>query len=125
MVSGSRVWIGGHCLGAKRVIVAALRNTNRPLDGPIDTGFLVPLTVDECAYFATKICPRLVRGGAIWVVYARDDSSPQGEFEGSLQELQNVFSGLGFCNCTQISLEKDYISVEFRPDDTISHDAAL
>ncbi|MCH9034380.1 MAG: hypothetical protein IID42_07730 [Planctomycetes bacterium] len=123
--SDSRVWIGGHCQGAKRIVVAALIHAARPPEGPIDAGFLAPLTMDECSYFAAKIRPRLVRGRGIWVVYARGDSSHPGEFQGSLGELQIAFSGLGFCNCTQVSLGKDYVSAGFRPDASISHDAAL
>ena len=123
--SDSRVWIGGHCQGAKRIVVAALIHAARPPEGPIDAGFLAPLTMDECSYFAAKIRPRLVRGGSIWVVYAQGDPSPQGEFQGSLRELQVVFSGLGFCHCTKISLGKDYLSAGFRPDAAISHDTAL
>lgn len=123
--SDSRVWIGGHCQRAKRIVVAALIHAARPPEGPIDAGFLAPLTVDECAYFAAKIRPRLMRGGGIWVVYAQGDSSLQGEFQGSLRELEIAFSRLGFCNCTQVSLGKDYLSAGFRPDATISHDTAL
>lgn len=123
--SDSRVWIGGHCQGAKRIVVAALIHAARPPEGPIDAGFLAPLTMDECSYFAAKIRPRLVCGGGIWVVYAQADTPPQGEFQGSLRELQVVFSGLGFCHCTKISLGKDYLSAGFRPDAAISHDTAL
>lgn len=124
MDSHSRVWIGGHCQGAKRVVVAALIHAARPPEGPIDAGFLAPLSVDECAYFAAKIHPRLVSGGGIWVVYAKADSSRQGEFQGSLRELETVFFALGFCNCTKESLGTDYVSVEFRPDAAIFHNIA-
>lgn len=122
--SDSRVWIGGHCQGAKRIIVAALIHAARPPEGPIDAGFLAPLTVDECSYFAAKIRPRLVRGGGIWVVYAHGDSACQGEFQGSLPELETAFSVFGFCNCAKTSFGKDYLSAEFRSDGAISYDAA-
>ena len=123
--SDSRVWIGGHCQGAKRIVVAALIHAARPPEGPIDAGFLAPLTVDECAYFAEKLRPRLVPGGPIWVVYAKADTPAQGEFQGSLPELQIAFSKLCFFNCTEISLGKDYLSAGFRPDAATSHDTAL
>ena len=122
--SDSRVWIGGHCQGAKRIVVAALIHAARPPEGPIDAGFLAPLTVDECSYFAAKIRPRLVSGGGIWVVYAQADSPPQGEFQGSLRELETAFSVLGFCNCTKKRLGGNYVSVEFRPDLAISSNTA-
>ncbi len=122
--SDSRVWIGGHCQGAKRIVVAALIHAHRPPEGPIDAGFLAPLTVDECSYFAAKIRPRLVRDGGIWVVYAQGDSSHQGEFQGSLREIEIAFSKFGFCNCAKMSLEKDYFSAEFRPDAIFSDDVA-
>lgn len=122
--SDSRVWIGGHCQGAKRIVVAALIHAVRPPEGPIDAAFLAPLTVDECVYFAAKIRPRLVRGGGIWVVYAQGDYSHQGEFQGSLPELETAFSGLGFCKCNKTSLANDYLSAEFRPDVAISDDTA-
>lgn len=123
--SDARVWIGGHCQGAKRIVVAALIHAARPPEGPIDAGFLAPLTVDECSYFAAKIRPRLVRGGAIWVVYARSDSERHDEFQGSPRDLEIALSALGFCNCTKKSLGKDYLSAEFRPDVAIPHDTAL
>ena len=123
--SDSRVWIGGHCQGAKRIVVAALIHAARPPEGPIDAGFLAPLTVDECSYFAAKICPRLVPGGPIWVVYAKADTPAQREFQGSLAELQIAFSELGFSNYTKISLGRDYRSAGFRPDAPIFCDTAL
>ncbi len=45
--SDSRVWIGGHCQGAKRIVVAAVIHEARPPDGQIDAGILSPLTVDR------------------------------------------------------------------------------
>lgn len=125
MAPGKRIWVTGHCRGAKRVITAALMHTTRPPRGPVDAGFLAPLSVNECSYFAEKIRPRLIRGGGIWVVYAQGDLPRQGEFQGSLRELEIAFSELGFCSCTRVSLGKDYLSVGFRPDAAISSDTAL
>ncbi|MCH7994131.1 MAG: hypothetical protein IIB57_06770 [Planctomycetes bacterium] len=125
MSSGERVWVAGHCRGAKRVITAALMHATRPLRGPVDAGFLAPLSVDECSYFAGKIRPRVIRGGRIWVVYARTDPPSHGEFDGTIQELQLALATLGFCDRVEVGLENHYASVGFRFDPAASTDTAL
>lgn len=122
---GKRIWVAGHCRRARRVIYAALRHATRPPRGPIDVGFVAPLSVDECLYFAGKIRPRLMRGGRIWVVYVRADPTSIGEFDGSTEELQLALATLGFCDRVEVELENHYKSVGFRFDPAESTDSAL
>ena len=65
---GTRVWVGGNDVAAKRALEPFLHQTVRPPSGPIDAAFIAPLSNDEAIYFARKIERRLATDGAIWVV---------------------------------------------------------
>ena len=65
------MWVGGHNIGSRREIEEHLTGTARPPTGPIDLAFISPESIDEAAYFAKKITPRLVEGAVIWVVWPK------------------------------------------------------
>lgn len=62
-----RMWIGGRNREARRLVEAAMSGAPRPREGKIDIAVITPEDADEAIYFATKILPRIVERGAIWI----------------------------------------------------------
>lgn len=65
---GSRVWVGGHNLAAKRAIVPFLVEAARPPTGPLDAVFIASDTPEEADYFLHKLARRLPTDGTAWII---------------------------------------------------------
>jgi hypothetical protein len=115
---GSRVWIGGNNTDARREIEILAGDAQRPPTGEIDRGFIAPLSVEECVYFARKIRPRLAQDGSIWVVYPKRGSGKEADFSGSFENLVVDLFELGFTESGRANLTSDFTSTGFRLEDS-------
>jgi len=111
---GSRIWIGGNNTEARREVEIVAGDALRPPTGEIDRGFIAPLSVEECVYFARKIRLRLVADGSIWVVYPKRGSSRESEFSGSFENMVVGFFELGFTESGHANLTGEFTSTGFR-----------
>ena len=65
----------------------------RPPTGSLDGAIITPQAIDEAEYFAQKVLPRLIDGGAIWIVIDDQAAAPppsadrNDEFTGRMAKL--------------------------------------
>ena len=111
---GTRVWVGGNDLAAKRALDPFLVRTVRPPSGPIDAAFIAPLSDDEAWYFARKILPRLATDGAIWVVTSGTAEPPPLEIEEKLDALASLLNPTRNLAVESIRLDAVHRAVRFR-----------
>ena len=69
-----RVWVGGHDRVVKRALVSALTDTVSPPTGKLDAALVAADSIDEAAYFARKVWPRLEAGGSLCLIISKTDS---------------------------------------------------
>ena len=112
--SGTRVWSGGHHEAAKRLLLALLTDVTRPRHGLIDVGFLAPASVDEAAYFAGKIIPRLKHPANIWIIYPAADSKHATAFDGTSETLCTAMGDLGLALSKTVKVDENFLSSLFR-----------
>jgi len=116
LAPGARVWSGGHHEAAKRLLPALLTDVLRPRHGLIDVGFLAPASVDEAAYFAGKIVPRLKAPATIWIIYPRADSKHAKGFDGTSDTLSTAMAKLGLAPRKTVEVDDDFVSLLFQAD---------
>lgn len=68
ILSGPRVWIGGHNRHARAAVEPHVARSPRVRDGALDRLVVTPLVFDEFCYFAAKHLPRLGPAGEFWLV---------------------------------------------------------
>ncbi len=111
---GKRVWVGGHNLEARREIEGFLEGTERPPTGPLDLGFIAPITGDEAIYFAGKLRLRIVPTGLLWVVCPNGFSPRSDEFAGDMDDVVIGLFELGFSESGRAQVGNNYTSTGFR-----------
>lgn len=92
----SRIWVGGHHREARRLVDQRLADAARPPSGSLDAGFIVPKSIEEAVYFATKLSARLTAEGSLWVIYPR--TAPPGATESfpTAERLREALERAGF-----------------------------
>lgn len=115
VVSGMRVWVGGHNTDAKRKVEKHLTSTVRPAIGPIDLGFIVPRSVDEAVYFAGKLLSQLVPGGAIWVIHSQTIRKRETKLTLAPEALTEALDQIGFLESGSVSVSDELLSHRFKP----------
>jgi hypothetical protein len=111
----ARVWVGGHNLAAKLEIERRLVATVRPPTGPLDAGFVAPISTDEAVYFAEKLRSRLVPTGVIWIAYADPTSTRNPAMGVELDDLTRQLVALGFSAGGRSRLGDQHTAISFRP----------
>jgi hypothetical protein len=114
LVSGVRVWSGGHHDAAKRVLLARLTGATRPRHGMIDLGFLAPASVDEAIYFAGKILPRLKPPATIWIIHPVAGSGHSAGFDGTFEALCEALAELGLFLGKTVQVHEGFRSAMFQ-----------
>jgi hypothetical protein len=106
LTSESRVWVAGHNARTKAEVDNLLSGAVRPPTGPVDIAFIVPDSVGEAEYFASKVRPRLTPEGSLWVVLSASTALDAGVVE--------AVSGVGFSESDRAELDARFMSIGFR-----------
>jgi len=69
---GCSIWVGGHDVEAKRIVLRYLRRPLHQPRGPLDIGFIVPNTTEEGLYFLKKLRTHIEQRSA-WSPRLDDD----------------------------------------------------
>ena len=93
---GTRTWLGGHDLTARREVHNRLKGTIELVWGPIDVAIITPLDLEEAVYFAKKIAGRLQDNGPVWISNPRSAKTPGAASSNSAAELILAMQDAGF-----------------------------
>ncbi|MFQ5413339.1 MAG: hypothetical protein ACE5E6_02665 [Phycisphaerae bacterium] len=110
VTAGARVWIGGHDVDARRVVVGRLPVVQRPPVGCIDVAIVTPVSCEEWAYFAGKVVHRVARGGSVWVVFRDVAGGAPGMGEAALAA---AVAGVGLVPVERAGVTAVYSSIRF------------
>jgi len=111
---GSRLWVGGNNVNARREIELLVAQAPRPPEGELDCAIIAPLTTDEALYFARKVRSRVISGGGVWIVYPKRGTPAEGEFTGNFDDMVVALFELGFAEAGVAALSDLYTSTGFR-----------
>jgi hypothetical protein len=111
---GTRVWSGGHHEAAKKLLLAQLTGVTRPRHGLIDVGFLAPASVDEAAYFAGKIIPRLKPPATMWIVLPDVGTAHAAGFGGSVEALRAAMEERGLVLRQTAAIGDGFLAAKFQ-----------
>ena len=113
--AGTRVWVGGHSVTAKRALAPHLAGTTRPPTGPVERAFVTPVSVDEAVYFATKVRDRLVDDGILWVVRGGGAAGTTSEGSRDAGGLDTLLADAGWRAAGSIQLTDAVAAEGYRP----------
>lgn len=105
--AGSRIWVGGHNREGRRLVDQRLADAARPPTGHLDAGFVVPKSIEEAVYFATKLSARLTADGSLWVIHPR--TAPPGATESfpDAERLRDALETAGFTSTSASAFTAD------------------
>lgn len=93
---GTRTWLGGHDLTARREVHNRLKATIELVSGSIDVAIITPLSTDEAVYFAQKVAGRLQDQGPIWISRPRSTKTPARASSNPTAEFIRTMHDVGF-----------------------------
>ncbi len=110
---GARLWIGGHDLAARRAAERCLVGARRPPSGPLDVAAITPRDADEVAYFAQKLCRRLVAEGTLWIIRPRTTDIQRKPTETAEDEIDAAVKACGFIRTATATVDDEFDAYKY------------